>query len=310
MKVQLKNVICTTDFSEVSNQAVTFGVALAKELGAKLYLCHVIDLSSVAMYGEGFSDPLEQERRITNYAYEHLRGLMDGQSIDWEPLTPLGHTADEIARVAEEKNADLVISANRGRSGLKRLVLGSVTERLMRTLPCPLFVVRGLKQDYVADANEKFGFHRILVGCDFSSDSALAFRYGLSLAQEFQSEVHLAHVIEPTVYKDLLKPAREEKEKFQQDLRKKLREELTGMVPEDAHNWCTPKTTLLAGQAHEELTKYAVVHDIDLIVLGIRGHSLVETLFVGSTTDRVVRQAACPVLSVRTTGAAKEAPGT
>ena len=50
MKVQLKNIICTTDFSEVSNQAVTFGVALAKELSAKLYLCHVIDLSSVAMY--------------------------------------------------------------------------------------------------------------------------------------------------------------------------------------------------------------------------------------------------------------------
>ena len=79
MKVQLKNIICTTDFSEVSNQAVTFGVALAKELGAKLYLCHVIDLSSVAMYGEGFSDPLEQERRITNYAYEHLRELIDDQ---------------------------------------------------------------------------------------------------------------------------------------------------------------------------------------------------------------------------------------
>jgi nucleotide-binding universal stress UspA family protein len=311
MKVQLRNIICTTDFSEVSNQAVTFGIALAKELGAKLYLCHVIDLSSVAMYGEGFSDPLEQERRVTNYAYEHLAGLMDGQSIDWEPLTPLGHTADEITRAAEEKNADLVVSATHGRSGLKRLVLGSVAERLMRTLPCPLFVVRGLDQDYVADVKEEFGFHKILVGCDFSSDSALALQYGLSLAQQFQSEVHLAHVIEPAVYKDLLKPAREEKEESQEDLRKELREKLTGMVPEEAHNWCTPKTTLLVGQAHEELTKYAVVHDIDLIVLGVRGHSLVETLFVGSTTDRVARQAPCPVLSVRaTTGSANEEPGT
>jgi len=310
MKVQLKNIICTTDFSEVSNQAVTFGVALAKELGAKLYLCHVIDLSSIAMYGEGFSDPLEQERRIINYAYEHLRGLIDDQSIDWEPLTPMGHTADEIARAAKEKNADLVVSATHGRSGIKRVVLGSVTERLMRTLPCPLFVVRGLERDFVADVNQELGFHRILVGCDFSSDSALAFQYGLSLAQEFQSEVHLAHVIEPAVYKDLLKPAREEKEGFQEDLRKKLREELTGMVPEEVHNWCTPKTTLLAGQAHEELTKYAVVHDIDLIVLGVRGHSLVETLFVGSTTDRVVREAPCPVLSVRaTTRSAEEKPG-
>ena len=311
MKVQLKNIICTTDFSEISNQAVVFGVALAKELGAKLYLCHVIDLSTVAMYGEGFSDPLGQERRTTNYAYEHLRGLIDDPSIEWEALTPMGHTADEIAHAAKERNADLVISATHGRSGLKRFVLGSVTERLMRTLPCPLFVVRGLERDYTADVNEGLGFHSILVGCDFSSDSALAFQYGLSLAQEFQSEVHLAHVIEPAVYKDLLKPAKEEKEDLQQDLRKKLREKLTGMVPEEADNWCTPKTALLAGHPHEELTKYAVVHDIDLIVLGVRGHSLVETLFVGSTTDRVVRQAPCPVLSVRATAnSVKEEPGT
>ena len=311
MKVQLKNIICTTDFSEVSNQAVTFGIALAKELDAKLYLCHVIDLSSVAMYGEGFSDPLEQERRITNYAYEHLRELMDEQSIDWEPLTPLGHTADEIARAAEEKNADLVVSSTHGRSGLKRLVLGSVTERLMRTLPCPLFVVRRPEQDYVADVNEDFGFHRILVGCDFSSDSALAFQYGLSLAQEFESEIHLVHVIEPAVYKVTAELAELQDRILQADLRKKLREKLTGMVPEEVHNWCTPNTTLLAGQPHEELTKYAVVQDIDLIVLGVRGHSLVETLFVGSTTDRVVRQAPCPVLSVHaTTRDAKEELGT
>ena len=117
-------------------------------------------------------------------------------------------------------------------------------------------------------------------------------------------------MIEPAVYKDLLKPAREEKEEFQQDLRKKLREKLAGMIPEEADNWCTPKTALLAGQPHEELTKYAVVHEIDLIVLGVRGHSLVETLFVGSTTDRVVRQAPCPVLSVRaTTSSVKEESG-
>jgi nucleotide-binding universal stress UspA family protein len=70
------------------------------------------------------------------------------------------------------------------------------------------------------------------------------------------------------------------------------------MVPEEANNWCTPQLTLLAGQPYEELTKYAAVHGMDLIVLGIRGHGLVETLLIGSTTDRVLRQAPCPVLSV------------
>jgi len=301
MKVEVKNIICTTDFSDVSNHAVPFGIALAKKMGAKLHLCHVIDLSSVAMYGEGFSEPLEQERRIMNYADEHLRRLIGDQPVDWELVTAVGHTADEIAHIAEEKNADLVVSATHGRSGLKRRVLGSVTERLMRTLPCPLFVVRSLEQDVPAPINEEIGFQRSIVGCDFSPDSGLAFQYGLSLAQEFQSEVHLAHVIEPAVYKDLLKPAIEEKEGYQKELRKKLREKLTAKVPEEVYNWCTPKTILLAGQPHEELTKYAVVNEVDLIVLGVRGHSLMETMLVGSTTDRVFREASCPVLSVRPT---------
>lgn len=301
MRVKVENMICTTDFSDAANQAVPFGIALAREFKARLYLCHVIDISAVATYGEGFSDPLEQEKRLRDYAEERLGKLMSDAIIDWQPVIRIGHVADQIVWLAQEKKADLVISATHGRSGLKRLVLGSVTERLMRTLPCPLFVVRSLQQDEAGVVKEGIRLERILVGCDFSADSDLALQYGFSLAQEFQSEVHLVHVIEPTVYKDLLRPAVEEKEAYHQDLRKELWEKLNRIVPEEVCNWCTPKTALLAGHPHVELTKYAVLHDIDLVVLGVRGQNVVETLFVGSTTDRVIREAPCPVLSVADT---------
>ncbi|MDZ7699625.1 MAG: universal stress protein [Deltaproteobacteria bacterium] len=66
-----------------------------------------------------------------------------------------------------------------------------------------------------------------------------------------------------------------------------------------------PITVLLAGKPHEELTKYAVVNNMELVVMGVRGRSLVETLFVGSTTDRLARQAPCPILSVRPLKASK-----
>jgi len=290
MRVRIKSIICTTDFSDLANHAVPYGIALAKEFGAKLYLCHVIELTSTGMYGEAV------------VAFENQQNRMTGEEpIDWEPLITMGHVADKISSLAEEKDVDLVISANRGRSGLKRLILGSVTERLMRVLPCPLLIVRCPKHDFAASAKQEIKFQRILVGCDFSPDSNLAFQYGISLAQEFQSDLHLAHVIEPPVYKDLLKPAIGAGEKDQQDMRDQLNEKLTEMVPEDALNWCSPKTVLLAGQPYEELSKYAVVQDVDLIVLGIRGRSLVETLLVGSTTARVVRRSSCPVLSVRPT---------
>jgi len=300
MKVHIKTIVCTTDFSDFSNRAVPFGVALAKEFGAKLYLCHVIDLSSVAMYGEGFSDPLMLETKITDYAHEHLQDLIGDTDIAWESLTSVGHTADEIAHIAKEKGADLVVSATHGRSGLKRLILGSVTERLMRTLPCPMYIVRSLEREPAAPAMADMKLKRILVGCDFSADSDLAVQYGISLAQEFQTELYLAHVLEPTVYKDMLTQAVGVPDP--EGLRDELTRKLEGMVPAEAKQWCKPETLLLAGHPSDELTKYAVVNKMDLIVLGVRGHSVMESLLVGSTTDRVVRQAPCPVLSVRPKG--------
>jgi nucleotide-binding universal stress UspA family protein len=298
MRVLLKRILCSTDFSDFSNHAIPYGIALAREFKAKLYVSHVIDLSSAAIYGEAVFALEEQQSRMTTYAHKEMTRLMGQESLDWEPLITVGNPANEIARLAADKQIDLAIAASHGRSGLKRLILGSVTERLMRTLPCPLWVVRSPEPGFVTSASQAIQLKRILVGCDFSPDSSLAFEYGLSLAQEFQAELHLAHVVEPPLYDDLIKPS-ESRESFRQRLRDTVQEKLTSMVPEEARAWCNPVTALLAGQPDEELIKYGVVNDVDLIVLGVRGHSLVETLFVGSTTDRVLRRAPCPVLSVQ-----------
>ena len=302
--MRLKNIICATDFSESSKHAVDYGVALAKEFSAKLYMCHVIDMSYAAAYGE-CKDPAELEERIMGDANASLRGSIGEDSIEWEPLISKGHTSDEITRMATDIGVDLAITATHGRSGLKRLILGSVTERLIRTLSCPLLVVRGPEHDFVRSGSQRVKLDRILVGCDFSPDSNLSFQYALALALEFQCELHLAHVIESTMYRHILKSG-PEKGQDQHALCKELDEKLKNMIPGEAHACCAPRTELLAGQPYEELTKYAVTHNIDLIVLGVRGHSLMETLLLGSTTDRVVRQAPCPVLSVRPTGSAPQ----
>jgi nucleotide-binding universal stress UspA family protein len=70
------------------------------------------------------------------------------------------------------------------------------------------------------------------------------------------------------------------------------------LVPEDARNWCSLKTAVLRGQSYEELVAYAMTQSMDMIVVGVRGHGLVKSLLMGSTTDRVVRRAPCPVLTV------------
>ncbi len=298
MRILLKNIICTTDFSDLSNRAIPFAASLAKEFNAKLFLCHVIGLPSTAIYGEILMDPIEQQEKAVRYAQEQLNGLTDLQKVEWEALISMGHTADEITRLAREKSADLVVAATHGRSGLKRFLLGSVVERLMRTLPCPLLSIPAPAADAPDPADRPLRFERILVGCDFSMDAELALQHGLSLAQEFQSELHLTHVIEKPAYVMPEGQMAGVPDDFIPMMKKQLREKLAGLIPAEARNWCRPELTLLEGRPDEELIRYAESKKIDLIVLGAHGQGLVEKLLVGSTTDRVVRRALCPVLSV------------
>ena len=298
MRVQFKNILCATDFSDFSNHTINYGVALAKEFEAKLFVSHVIDLSSVAIYGEFQLDPVGQQNRIMEDADAQLKELTGDQPILWEPLITVGKPADEISRAVAEKDIDLVITATRGRSGLKRIILGSVTERLMRTLTCPLLVVNSPEHKLISAADREVKIEKILVGCDFSPDSGQALSHALSLAQEFEAELHLAHVIEPPTQPSLNNEKTPVSREIQQDYRDLLIQKLREMVPAEARYWCTPQTSLLEGQPYNEIVTYAESKDMDMIVLGVRGHGLVKTLLLGSTTDRVVRKAPCPVLSV------------
>ena len=299
MRIQFQKILCATDFSDFSNRLLPYGLSLAREFQAKLYVCHIIELHSASLFGEVHVDSAEIQRANMELAHEQFQQLLAKEDIAWEPLVTIGSAPDEIARLAGEKGIDLVISGTHGRSGLKRLILGSVTERLMRILPCPLLVVHGTVQEALKDGPRPFQLKHLLVGCDFSADSDLALEHAIGLAQEFQAELHLVHVLEPSQSSsDYPAMARGDEDPLM-ELREQSKSRLAAMVPAEACHWCDPKTAVLTGKPFEELIRYAEDQNIDMIVLGIRGHGLIETLMVGSTTDRVVRQSPCPVLAVR-----------
>ncbi|GAG46541.1 unnamed protein product, partial [marine sediment metagenome] len=106
-------------------------------------------------------NPVDQQNRIKKKAGEQLDQLIGEQPVKWEPLITVGHTADEVSRLVEEKEIDLVIAATRGRSGLKRLILGSVTERLMRVLSCPLLIIHSPKHEFIDPINQEIRLKRI-----------------------------------------------------------------------------------------------------------------------------------------------------
>ncbi|MGD8264149.1 MAG: universal stress protein, partial [Desulfobacterales bacterium] len=98
MRVNFRNILCATDFSDFSNHTIRYGVALTREFEAKLFVCHVIDLSSVAIYGEFQLDPVGQQNRIMEDADSQIQGLIGNQPIEWEPMIHVGKPADEISR--------------------------------------------------------------------------------------------------------------------------------------------------------------------------------------------------------------------
>ncbi|MFT5698594.1 MAG: nucleotide-binding universal stress UspA family protein [Desulforhopalus sp.] len=327
MRLQPKKIMCAVDFSDSTSEILVYSIALCKEFHAKLFLVHIINDYNTTFGDTGIMSDggLLQEQHISK-AQELLEDLIKEVDIKHEIVIRSGNSADKICQLAMKEEIDMVITATHGKSGFERLLIGSVTEKLIKIIHCPLLVIRTKGRDFIPGDSSEMKLKKILVGCDFSADSKLAFDYGLSLAQEFQADLYLAHVIKPTEYVDL-KPAdyinvipgdylvwgtadyfeiqkkvtAENRERMNL-LRSRLEKQLHLMVPEECQVWCTPHATLLFGEPYRELVKYAEASEIDMIVLGVRGHTLWEKLTVGSTTDRVIREASCPVLAVRPMG--------
>ena len=292
MRIQPKKILSAIDFSTFTDTIFSYSVALCKKYDAKLFLVHVTtDLTRLLEHNETALDVEALQNTNIRYAQERLHDLAKDLPIENEILIRQGVPADIISRLASEQRSDLVITATHGKAGFKRFLLGSVTEKLIKTLHCPLLVLPPQEHDLIPQAGFELKLKKILVGCDFSPDSKLAVDYGLSLAQEFQAELCLSHVIKPSLYI-------KEREGIDK-LRNRLENELDTMVPEACRDWCTAQTALLDGEPYIALMNFAKEQDIDMIVLGIRGHTLLEKLLVGSTTDRLIRHSPFPVLAVR-----------
>ncbi|MDL2226954.1 universal stress protein [Deltaproteobacteria bacterium OttesenSCG-928-M10] len=293
---KLNAVVCATDLSEGSNKALPIAAQMAKLHGAKLIVAHIIDLPAVTPYGETMVDPQELRSRVEQSAKAQVTDILAHcEEVEWELNIAIGYPAKEIIQIVEDSQADLMVAATHTRSGIERLLLGSVSRKLMHTLNIPFLIVPGaMPQEQLERPVES-----VLIACDFSPDSANAVRWGIDFAQAFKAKLTMATVIENTQLSQLLKldPQKEHgmAEKLQADLHKKLLE----TVPDEERISVNPETVVLAGQPHEELNKYAILNHIDIIVMGVHGRGLIENLLVGSTTDRLVRLGQFPVMAVR-----------
>jgi universal stress protein A len=136
----VRTILHPTDFSDRSRAATQVARALAVNHGARLIMIHVVPFAIVA------SEVLPPPTDLTPYRdrLERLRAELDGADLKHPVETGVseGIPADEILRNAEDAGCDLIVMASHGRTGLSRLLMGSVTEAVMRRARCPVLIVK------------------------------------------------------------------------------------------------------------------------------------------------------------------------
>jgi nucleotide-binding universal stress UspA family protein len=143
---------------------------------------------------------------------------------------------------------------------------------------------------------------KLLVPTDFSDSARQAFRYGLSFAKEYQAELVLLHVVENLTvgYASDLFPV-PMAEVFQ-EISGYAKAELAKLAEEARQRGVRVSELVVQGKPSAEIIRHAAENDVDIIVLGTHGKGMLDQALFGSTTERVVRRAPCPVLSVRMAG--------
>jgi nucleotide-binding universal stress UspA family protein len=282
-RITFEQILCPVDLSSDSREELQYGMALAKSYRAKLWVCHC--LSGGAANAKSITESLE----------ESVAALIQDQrasGLDWEVIVLEGDPASTITRVAAELGIHLIVMRSRRRPFAAAL-LGSTAESISRTAPCPVMVSHAEGREWVNVSTGEVRLDRVMVAYDFSSDSELALSYGLSLAQEYQAEIHLLHVLRPITRAESPEVAFLPLS-FESAFQEAARRLRLAVLP-----WCDIQQAVREGLPYREVLTYADEQNIDLICMGASGMGFGMRALFGSNADRVMRQSPCPVLIAR-----------
>ncbi len=291
--VTFQRILCPLDFSDFSSRAYDYAQSLARHYRAKLFAAHVIAPMFAAYptftYPEVASD---LRQHIRAYAEEQLGDFVRAHTSNDFPVETSvceGPITESILAFAAAQQADLIVMGTHGRQGFDHLLLGSVTEKILRKARCPVLAVRKPDRDFAAPAGsgDAVQLQRILFATDFSQHADHALGYALSLAQEYGAELTLLHVLEEI-------PLSWDLSAVSADVVQRLEKSLTP----DVRAKCDIKSRLRVGRPYQEIVRAALENRVDLAVLGVRGRNALDLALFGSTTHRVIQQAPCPVLAV------------
>lgn len=299
--INFKRILCPTDLTSESDEALRYGVALATAYRAKLFLLYCKERGADGSQNRDQTDRAHTSSMFTASLAPHL-GLTTFAELNWEGLVvEESHGVGEtIVREASRHDIDLLVIRSRRRPRAAAL-LGSTAETISRSASCPVLVIHPREREWVSMSSGEIDLQRVLVAHDFSPDSALALTYGLSLAQEYQTELHLLHVLSS---EEPLEPEAAWTELGRESAYRNAAQKLQAAIPSEAFLWCKVVNSVSSGKPHEEILTYAKDHEIDLICMGASGAGWMLGELFGSNVERVLRHAPCPVFIARPLNAA------
>jgi nucleotide-binding universal stress UspA family protein len=290
-RVALKNILFLTDFSEPSEVAIPYAVAIAREYQAKACALHVLtpyplayaSPESVAATIEGLEEGAQSEM-------QRLDSVLTG--IDHETMIVRARSVwSGIEQVLTDRAMDLLIVGTHGRTGAMKLLLGSVAEEIFRRSSIPVLTIGPAVRKGVHGGGQ---FHRVILATDFTPEAQAAAPYAISMAQEHEAKLLLLYVMR--------NPDPKAEARKAQDSVANVMHELYEIVPRAAELWCRPEATVRFGNPAERILEVANEQDADLIVLGVRdavGRLSAATHLERTTAHKIVVHARCPVLTVR-----------
>lgn len=287
-RVSLQNVLFASDFSSASDAALSHAMSIARRYDSQIYVAHVIRADLFQMVPpEETTALLENARRHAETEMANL--LISGRlrGVPHQVLISQGDLWSVLAESIEKHQIDLVVVGTHGRTGVRKLLLGSAAEQIFRLAPCPVLTVGPQAPSATPPEAE---FRRILYATDFTPHSDRAAAYAASLAQEHGARLTLLHVVQ-----DVHDPSARNSATLMDFFKNRLR----ALLPSSAELWCEPELVVGFGAAAESILRNAEEREEDLVVLGIRRTGTFSGHLPPATAYKVACQAHCPVLTVR-----------
>ncbi len=283
--IRIKRVLVPVDFSEPSKLAVNYGLSLALEFDAELLLASIV--------------PFNQE--LYANAKVQLFELIPANLVErlaFETIVKSGDVRDELLGIVNDRQVDLVVMGSHGRGYFQRMVLGSVTERMLRKLPVPVLTVSHLDPAHVIHTHGIVPLKRIVYASDLGGDADAGLQFALRLARGLDAHLTVAHVLDPISTGFLSESTVGYVPEYTATIRAEAEEYLNRLI--SLHSDGSVPITTIIGEGMPAI----VINDIaaeckaDLVVIGLHGKGAVERAILGSTAERVIRTATVPVLGL------------